>query len=207
MSGMEDEEERIYCPSLGFKPGRPRSEVARQAILRAAHKLLVRDGFAALTMEAIAGEAGVSKATLYRWWPCKATVVMDGFLAATDPCCAGPDTGDVREDLSRRMRGLTQVFSGCQGKVIAGVLAEALSDPEAAEAFRRQYLAPRRAEAIEALTRALVRGEIRPDADLETAVDSLYGPIYFRLLTGHAPLTTQFADSLVSTLLDGLLQK
>jgi AcrR family transcriptional regulator len=119
---MEDEEEHTCCPSLGFKPGRPRSEAARQAILRAAHTLLVRDGFAALTMEAITGEAGGSKATLYRWWPCKATVVMDGLLAATALCCAGPDTGDVREDLRRRMRGLTQVFSGCQGKVIVGYL-------------------------------------------------------------------------------------
>jgi AcrR family transcriptional regulator len=132
---------------------------------------------------------------------------MDGFLAATDPCCAGPDTGDVREDLRRRMRGLVQVFSGCQGKVIAGVLAEALADPDAAEAFRRQYLAPRRAEAIEALARAQGGGEICLAADFEMAVDALYGPIYFRLLIGHKSLSPEFADSLVHTLLDGLLQK
>jgi hypothetical protein len=74
-------------------------------------------------------------------------------------------------------------------------------------AFRRQYLAPRRAEVIEALARAQGGGEICPAADFETAVDALYGPIYFRLLIGHAPLSPEFADSLVHTLLDGLLQK
>ena len=101
------------------KLGRPRSETARQAILCAASGLLARDGFAGVTMEAIAARAGVSKATLYRWWPNKSAVLMEAFLAATAPCCAAPDTGDVRNDLRQRMRGLAQAFSGRLGTIIA----------------------------------------------------------------------------------------
>lgn len=86
-------------------------------------------------------------------------------------------------------------------------MAEAQADPEAADAFRTQYLCPRRAEALDALTRAQTRGQIRAETDLETVADALYGPIYFRLLAGHAPLTPNFADALVETLLEGILQK
>lgn len=189
----------------GKAAGRPRSESARQAILCAADRLLARDGYGGVTMEAIAATAGVSKATLYRWWPNKSAVLMEAFVAANGICCAGADTGSVREDLHRRMRGMTAAFSGAMGRTISGMIAEALADPEAATVFRAQYLAPRRAEAVAALTRAQQRGQIRPEAALEVAVDALYGAVYFRLLTGHGPLTPEFADALVETLLSGLL--
>ncbi len=186
------------------KLGRPRSEAARQAILRAAGDLLARDGFQAVTMEAIAAEAGVSKATLYRWWPCKAAVLMDAFLAATGPCAPFPDTGCLREDLRRQMGGLAKALGGPFGTVLAGILAEAQADPDAAAAFRARYLAPRRLEAKQALARGQARGEIRADADLDTATDALYGPLLFRLLAGHAPLDAAFVDSLLALVFQGL---
>ena len=102
------------------------------------------------------------------------------------------------------MRGLCQTFAGRTGTIIAGIVAEAQNDLETADVFRSQYLAPRRLEARDALARAQARGDIRADADLETAVDALFGPVYFRLLAGHASLTTEFADTLVVVLLDGL---
>ncbi len=195
------------CPILCSKLGRPRSEAARQAVLCAANSLLIRDGFQNVTMEAIAAAAGVSKATLYRWWPHKSAVLMEAFLAEAAPCCAAQETGDIREDLRRRLRGLAAALGGGMGAVLAAILAEAQADPEAAEAFRTQYLAPRRAEALDALSRAQARGQIRPDAALETVVDALYGPLYFRLLAGYPPLTLDFADSLAETVLDGILPK
>lgn len=196
---MEEAEQRHCC-----KLGRPRSEAARRAILRAANVLLARDGFQGVTMEAIAGEAGVSKATLYRWWPCKAAVLMDAFLAETGPCPPFPDTGCVREDLRQQMSGLAKAMTGPFGALLSGMIAEAQTDPEAAAAFRASYLAPRRAEAKKALERGQGRGEVRPDADLDTVIDALYGPLYYRLLAGHAPLTPCFVDALVSLVLDGL---
>jgi len=201
---MEEAECQPGEAPAGCKLGRPRSESARQAILGAANDLLVRDGFAAVTMEAIAAEAGVGKATLYRWWPGKAAVVMDAFLAATGPCAPFPDTGCLVEDLRGQMRALAQAFSGRAGTVMRGVLAEAQSDPEAAEAFRTRYLAPRRAETRRVLERARSRGQICPHADLETAADALYGPLYYRLTAGHAPLDAAFVDALLSLIFQGL---
>lgn len=62
------------------KLGRPRSEKTKQAILSAAYDLLLENGFGAVTIEKIAERAGVSKATIYKWWSNKAAVVMDAFL-------------------------------------------------------------------------------------------------------------------------------
>ena len=155
-------------------------------------------------MEAIAGEAGVGKATLYRWWPCKAAVLMDAFLAGNGPCAPFPDTGCLREDLRRQMGGLAKAMDGPFGTILAGILAEAQADPGAAAAFREHYLAPRRAEAKQALARGQARGEVRPGADLDTAADALYGPLLYRLLAGHAPLTPCFVESLIALVLDGL---
>jgi len=200
-----EEAECQPCDALtGCKLGRPRSEAARRAILRAATDLLARDGFADVTVEAIAAEAGVSKATLYRWWPGKAAVLVDAFLAATGPCAPFPDTGCLEEDLRGQMRALAQALGGCVGTVLRGVLAEAQSDPEAADAFRTRYLAPRRAETRRALERARARGQICPQADLETAADALYGPLYYRLTVSHAPLDAAFVDSLLTLVFQGL---
>jgi AcrR family transcriptional regulator len=200
-----EEAESQPCPVLrGCKRGRPRSEAARRAILGAANALLARDGFQAVTVEAIAAEAGVGKATVYRWWPCKAAVLMDAFLAVNGPCPRSPDTGCLREDLRRQIGGLAEALNGPFGTILAGIVAEAQADPDAAAAFRALYLAPRRAEAKQALARGQARGEIRAGADLDAATDALYGPLLFRLLTGHAPLTPCFANSLIALVLDGL---
>ena len=201
---MEEAERQLCAAPAGCKLGRPRSEAARRAILRAAGDLLARDGFADVSVEAIAVEAGVSKATIYRWWPGKAAVVMDAFLAAAGPCAPFPDTGCLEEDLRGQMRALARAFSGRMGTVLRGVLAEAQSDPEAAEAFRTRYLAPRRAETRRVLERARARGQLCPHADLETAADALYGPLYYRLTAGHAPLDAAFVDALISLVFQGL---
>ena len=76
-------------------PGRPRSERARRAILQAANELLEGGGLVAVTVEAIAERAGVSKATVYRWWPNRAAVVMDGFLSTVSSQVPFPHTGHV----------------------------------------------------------------------------------------------------------------
>jgi AcrR family transcriptional regulator len=185
-------------------PGRPRSERARRAILEAANELLDREGFAAMTVEAIAERAGVSKATVYRWWPNKAAVVMDGFLSTVSSEVPFPHTGYAREDIRLHMRRLIKAFGGKMGRTVAALIAEGQADPELAEALRSRWLSVRRAEAKEILERGIARGELREDLDPEVAVDSLYGPIYYRLLVGHAPLDEDFADVLADHVFAGL---
>jgi AcrR family transcriptional regulator len=185
-------------------PGRPRSERAHRAILRAANELLESDGFAAVTVEAIAERAGVSKATIYRWWPNRAAVVMDGFLSIVSSEVPFPHTGHAREDIRIHMRRLAEAFGGKMGRTVAALIAEGQADPELAEALRSRWLSIRRTEAREILELGIERGELRDDIDPEVAVDVLYGPIYYRMLVGHAPLDGDFADALADHAFAGL---
>jgi AcrR family transcriptional regulator len=185
-------------------PGRPRSERAHRAILQAANELLESEGFAAVSVEAIAERAGVSKATIYRRWPNRAAVVMDGFLSTVSSEVPFPHTGHAREDIRIHMRRLAEAFSGKIGRTVAALIAEGQADPELAGALRSRWLSVRRAEAREILELGIERGELREDIDLEVAVDVLYGPIYYRMLVGHAPLDNGFTDALADHIFAGL---
>jgi AcrR family transcriptional regulator len=168
------------------KPGRPRSETTRRAILAAAMDELQAKGYAAVTMDAIAARAGAGKQTIYRWWPSKADVVLEGMLDLAASRIAIPDEGSLRADLvaflsaTFRQRG--------QGPVLVGLMAEAVLDPVFAEKFREQFLFGRRAQLRTILSRWVDRGEIGPDVDLELLLDVVYGVLWYRLLVGHVAL-------------------
>src|SRR6266852_1016672 len=91
-------------------PGRPRSEQARLAILRTALKLLGKNGFSDLTIEDVAGHAGVGKATVYRWWPNKAALIADAFASSATRKLHFPYTGSMRTQLRQKLRHLTTLF-------------------------------------------------------------------------------------------------
>ena len=183
-------------------PGRPRSEHSRRAILRSTLKLLRRDGgFPDLSIEAIAGDANVSKATVYRWWPSKAALVADAFAESSVDELQFPDTGSVRTDMNLQMRRLIRVFRSERGKVVAALLAGGQSDPELLEAFRERFLWPRRLQAYKTLQRGIDRGELPRSTDLNLTLDSLYGPIYMRFLIRHDELSDGFVDQLCSVVL------
>ena len=185
-------------------PGRPRSARAHRAILQAANELLESEGFTAVTVEAIAERARVSKATIYRWWPNRAAVVMDGFLSIVSSEVPFPHTGRAREDIRLHMRRLAEAFDGKMGRTVAALIAEGQADPELAEALRSRWLSVRRAEVKDILELGIERAELRDDIDLEVAVDVLYGPIYYRMLVGHTPLEGDFADALADHIFSGL---
>jgi len=185
-------------------PGRPRSEESRQSILRSTLKLLQQDGgFAELSIEAIAADAGVGKTTVYRWWPTKAALVADAFSDSADSELRFPDTGNVCSDMSLQMRRLIRIFRSDRGKIVAALLAGGQSDEELIEAFRERFLWPRRRQAYQTLQRGIDRGELPPDSDLDLVLDSLYGPIYMRFLIRHAKLDESFADEICGLVLKG----
>jgi AcrR family transcriptional regulator len=185
--------------------GRPRSERASKAILEAAYALLIERGFQGVSVEAIAERASTSKATIYRWWPNKAAVVTEAFLAAITPALPYPDTGSARDDVQAQVEALIRsVKTDSYGRVWADLVAESQRDAEVAEAFRSKFLAARRASAREVLERGVSRGEIRLDADLELGVDLIYGPVWFRVLTGHGTLDEPFATKLIDHAFNGL---
>lgn len=182
-------------------PGRPRCPVTHQAILDCANDLLDEIGFANMSIEGIAARAGVGKATIYRRWPNKASVVMDAFLAATSKEIAFPHTGSAREDIRRQMRSVVKVLNGPRGRTIATLIGVVQSDNELAEAFRTRFVAVRRGEAKAVVQRGIANGEFKPDMDLESILDCLYGPLYFRLLIGHEKASAKYADQLVDLVL------
>jgi AcrR family transcriptional regulator len=187
-------------------PGRPRSEESRQAILRSTLKLLKETGFPQLSIEAIAADADVSKATVYRWWPTKAALVADAFSASADEELRFPDTGSVQKDMNLQMRQVIRVFRSQRGKVVAALLGGGQSDPELIAAFRDRFLWPRRRQAYQTLQRGIDRGELPAGIDMNLILDTLYGPIYMRFLIRHDDLNESFADALCELVLRGVTQ-
>jgi AcrR family transcriptional regulator len=184
-------------------PGRPRSEQARQAIMRSTLKVLGANGFSRFTIEDVAALARVGKATVYRWWPTKAALIADAFAGSTTRKLRFPDTGSLATDMSHQMRQLVKIFRSRQGRIVSAILAAGQSDKEVIAAFRDRFLRPRRREAYAILQRGMKRGELRRDVDPNLLLDSLYGPIYMRFLIGHDSLSSIFVDRLSSLVLSG----
>ena len=184
--------------------GRPRCEVRHQSILDATYELLHEAGFAALTIEGVAERAGVGKTTIYRRWPNKASLVVEAFLAAVAPEIHFPDTGSIREDLRSQMRRLVRVMNSPRGQIIRSIIAGGQMDEEVAEAFRTNWVEARRVEARPVIERAIRRGELRRGLNADLVLDALYGPLYFRLLVRHDPLTRQFAESIFELVMSGI---
>ncbi len=182
-------------------PGRRRSQRAHRAVLTAAAQLLERDGWHALTIEAIAKQARVSKATIYRWWPSKAAVLMDALLFASHELADFPDTGDAVDDITLQLRSIIHLFTQTPaGRGLLTLIAESQHDPQLAAALSDRLISHRRSAAIAVLQRGQHRGNLRCDLDPAIATDAIYGAIYYRLLVSHELTTPDYADTLIAQL-------
>jgi AcrR family transcriptional regulator len=201
-SGLDGDDGLVPVPVRG----RPRSEKARKAVLEAAAELLLDRGLAAVSMDAVAERAGVSKATIYRWWPTKETLALDALYvqwAAAAP--AQSDTGSLRGDLLELLLPWARVVrSGPYARIIAALVTEAHTDPVFAAAYQRHVIQPRRDQAREIFARAVERGEVPANLNIEVALDLIYGPLYHRLLHGHAPLDDAFVRATIDLALAGI---
>lgn len=188
-----------------LKPGRGRrrAEDVRRATLTAAAELLLAEGVHALSFSKVAARAGVSKMTLYKWWPSPGALAFDAYFDTFKETLAFPDTGDIGRDLTTQLHSFVDLLNR-NGPAIAGIIGAAQGDPGLAEALSTHYVIQRRALAVERLTRAQQAGQIRAEADLETIVDQLWGAVYHRLLMPAQPLSGEFADRLIANLLRGV---
>jgi AcrR family transcriptional regulator len=193
-------------PRQPGRGGRPRSERARQAIVRATADLLVEHGLREMSIDAVALRAGVSKATIYRWWTSKHDLALDAFLAVLlEPEGPAPDTGSLERDLLERMRSSVLFRASTPaGRVMASLIAEAQRDREFATSYRLRVLEPLREQTRVIFDRAAARGDIAP-IDADVALDMLYGSLTLRLVLGHAPLDERFARAVVDIALHGVL--
>jgi AcrR family transcriptional regulator len=185
--------------------GRPRSERARAAVLEAAAELLVSGGVDAVTMEAIANRAQVSKATLYKWWPSRAHVMLESLFSRTTHTMAVDESASLAEVLTSQLDSLTRLFRDTEsGPLMADLVAAAQADSDIRAALEAQWLRPRRQVSTGLLQAAVERGELDPRTNVAVAIDQLYAPVYHRLLLGHEPLHEGLAATLVDQLLNGL---
>jgi AcrR family transcriptional regulator len=177
-------------------PGRPRSEKARRAVIRATLKLLERVGFNELTIEAVAARAAVGKATVYRWWPNKAELVIAAFASAVEEELRFPSAGPVLKSIHEQMQRWAVIFQSPLGQIVGTVIGAGQSEPEILDAFRAHWVEPRRLEARNLLKQAIKNHEVRSDLDPDLMLDLFYGPLYLRLVLKHAPLDEGFVNKI-----------
>ncbi len=156
-------------------------------------------------MDAVAARAGVSKAAIYRWWPSRETLALDALYHEWENVPPPRDTGSPRGDLLSLLRPWARLAARRPyGRVIAALATEARTDPAFAEQYLARFVEPRRSQARAVFRRAIERGELPADTKIEVALDLLYGPVYHRLLHGHAPLTDAFVRDIIDTALSGI---
>jgi AcrR family transcriptional regulator len=157
-----------------------------------------------LSIERIAREAGVSKTTIYRWWPSKAALVIDTFLdshVARTP---------VREDipaldaLREHLSSLAEIYAGREGRLVAQLIAECQYDPDTMDEFKERFWLPRSRVINRLIRRAVEEGTVRDDLDPEIIAEVLYAPLYFRLLLQIDPLDASVARAILTAGLEGV---
>ena len=182
--------------------GRPRSEEAHKAILDATLQLLVEVGFSALTVEGVATRAGVGKATIYRRWPSKLPLVVEAFSRL--PALEEADTGDLVDDLKKMLRSYLQLFNSTPlAAVLPSLAGERAHNPQVSELFDPVFK-ERRQPLIRALERAVARGELSPELDLEVAADLIVGPIAVRLFFSGRKINPKIVGPIVDLALQGI---
>ena len=172
--------------------GRPRSEEANTAILKAANELLETTCYKDLSMEAIAEKAGVGKPTVYRRWKTKAALVAEAFATHLSRRLPEVDTGSFEGDLRVMLTNMAdRIEFSMEGKVLRGLISEANLDEVSAQAFRC-LVESRRAQIRIIVQRARERGEICPDLKDEDLVDEISGAVIYRYLVRREKLDQAF---------------
>jgi AcrR family transcriptional regulator len=174
------------------RAGRPRSEATRRSILDATIILLDTESVQTLTIEAIAREAGVGKATIYRWWDSKALLVIDAFIEHHIVMTPMPHDRPPADALAEHFAALVHEYAGWSGRIVAQIIAEGQSDPNVLRELRERFHYGRRAVVREVLEEWHRTAGIPTPANIELLSDLIYAPIYMRLLVGHAPLDDTF---------------
>jgi AcrR family transcriptional regulator len=170
----------------------------------AVYELLREQPARDLTMEAIAKRAKVGKPTLYKWWPSKAALIMAMFYERLVTVSAPPSAPTTEAIIRAKMRRMIQEFNGLFGKVMADLIAEGQSDPSILRDLYERHICLRRAGTMADIEQGKATGEFAADTDPELLVDAIFGPAYYRLMLGFAPLTEQYGDDLVSQGLRGV---
>lgn len=168
--------------------------------------MLERKPLRKVTADAIARRAGVSKATIYKWWPNKSQVALDAYLAGMTEQVPMPDKGSAEADFTEQLKSVVTFYTSRLGRLFGQFLAEGQSDPQFLALFRERFLYARRDTARVMWRRGVDRGDIRKEIDSELLLDLIYGPMVFRLLAGHGSLSERESEAVVAAVFRGVSQ-
>jgi AcrR family transcriptional regulator len=188
------------------RPGRPRSAEADRAILEATVELLGEHGIRGLSIEAVAARAGVGKTTIYRRWKSKEELIV-AAASLLRPSEVPAEQGSLIEDLRALVTIQRERLANSSiPRVMPRILPEAMEDPELHRTIVEQAVEPIRDIIRTIVQRAIDRGELRDDVDVEAVVDMLHALPIYTLLMGGADMSrvAEVPDRYVPLLLEGL---
>jgi hypothetical protein len=144
---------------------------------------------------------------VYRWWPNANAVAMAALMERSDTSAAETKGTSAIAKLRRQLRAVAEIFSQPVGRSVASMLAASEPDTELSRSFRDHFIFQRREEARTLLVQAMRDGEIRAGLDLDTVLDLLYGPLFYRLIAAQGSLQPAYADRILALLLEGISSK
>jgi AcrR family transcriptional regulator len=194
-------------PGRAARGGRPRDPSRDEAIRAAILEVLARDGYAALTMDAVAAAAGVGKATIYRRWRTKSDLVADAVADLGDEEFDAPDTGALEGDLRQLLHALVGATNGPLGAATLALLSALPHEPDLRTAFREGPMGQMGEAFRQVWARAVDRGEV-PAGVLGSAVtSSASSPILQRWLFSEQPVDDAFADEVLDDVVLPLIRR
>jgi len=185
-------------------PGRPRQSGLDAQIVAAVVRLLARHSYVDISMELIAQEAGVGKATVYRRWPHKAALIVDVLLEQALTMQIPFENVSYRDHLAAGMRGLRDMLTSHFSKAIMAIISETQHNEALRQRFYEGFVSRMQAIGEADLEVAIVRGEVRADVDKELVFDQVFGMFYYRLLMVQKPLDDNTIDHIVDNVMKQL---
>jgi AcrR family transcriptional regulator len=196
---------KVRTPEPSKRPmGRPRSEKTRKAILKTAFRLLKEHGFEGVSNQQIAGEAGVSTATLYRWWKNKQAILLDAYLETTRELLPYGKRGSPLARLRNYAIRITAFLKSEDGRVFLRLMLAIQDNPVLRKAFYENVFLPRRAEGCKLVQEAINAGELRDTVDPDFIINLLIGPQILPALLGR-DLDTKSAERIFDFILKATL--
>src|SRR3954468_11971815 len=193
-------------PPRTSRGGRPR-DPSRDGVIRAAIlSLLAEFGYGALTMDAVAAEAGVGKATIYRRWRTKEDLVADTIAEISRAEVTPADTGALEGDLREMLHTIVGVVNGPTGAATQALLSTVPHNPALAAAFRDGPIGVWAHAFGEIIARAESRGELRPGLTGTVVADAITAPLVQRWLVSGRPITDEYADEVLAQVVMPLLR-
>jgi AcrR family transcriptional regulator len=181
--------------TAGRPAGRPRSEASRSSILEAAYEFLRDKPISAISTIHVARKAGVSTATVYRWWSTKEALLLDAFLHKADHEVVLQEEGSPLERLKEYVRQVGRFFTGENGIVVARLLTAIQDNDILRKEFLERVYSPRDKEIRALVKDAIKRKQLPPGMEVSVFLDTIIGPLFARLLIRHEQIDEAFVIS------------